>query len=142
MTVLDAPSWRAKATRKMPPVRVTIAWVARPSLMTSFRPRRISSSVRLSFVSKTMVSRISCSCAHGALHLEGPAGAESAVPESRQPILHRAPFSESPLYKNKIILICLNGSGGRPGSYGRSPGMTAVVSEENLLLSSPKTTAP
>ncbi|WP_243668563.1 hypothetical protein [Methanoculleus chikugoensis] len=49
---MDAPSCRAKATRKMPPVSVTIAWVARPSRMTSFRPCSTSSAVRLFFASK------------------------------------------------------------------------------------------
>jgi len=46
MTVFDAPRRRAKATRKTPPVRVTIACVARPSLITIRRPCSRSASLR------------------------------------------------------------------------------------------------
>ncbi len=50
--VLDAPSCSAKATRNIPLVSVTIAWVASPSLMTTESPLDTSSAVRDSFGTK------------------------------------------------------------------------------------------
>jgi len=49
ITVLDAPSWRPNATRKIPLVNVTMAWVASPSFMTNESPFVISSSLKVSF---------------------------------------------------------------------------------------------
>ncbi len=45
ITRLDAPIFKAKVTRKTPPVMVSMAWVASPSLMTLERPFLTSSGV-------------------------------------------------------------------------------------------------
>lgn len=52
MIVLEAPSIKAKDTKKTPPVNVIIACVANPSFIMFFNPSLISSSDSFSFTEK------------------------------------------------------------------------------------------
>ena len=55
ITRLEALSFNAKATRKAPPVRVTIDVLAIPSLMIALRPDWTSSSVSVSLTANRIL---------------------------------------------------------------------------------------